>query len=127
MPMISMKATILVPIALVGISLHFLRPLQGWIILDFHKNLLKWHIQWGILLIPRLRARLLIISVFPFFRPSLLWTGALLGMTIGVCFYSLRSLPFLSYNYVFCIHKILGRMDELGHRLRLFFIEFMYK
>ena len=43
MPMISMKATILVPITLVGISLHFLRPLQGWIILDLHKNLLKWY------------------------------------------------------------------------------------
>ena len=53
MPMISMEATILIPIALIGISLHFLWPLQGWIILDLHKNLLKWHVQWGILLIPR--------------------------------------------------------------------------
>ena len=52
MPMISMEATILIPIVLVRISLHFLRPLQGWIILDLHKNLLKCYIQWGILLIP---------------------------------------------------------------------------
>ena len=52
MPMISMEATILIPIVLVRISLHFLRPLQVWIILDLHKNLLKWYIQWGILLIP---------------------------------------------------------------------------
>ena len=49
---VSMEATILTPIALIGISLHFLRPLQGWIVFDLHKNLLKWYIQWGILLIP---------------------------------------------------------------------------
>ena len=84
-------------------------------------------IQWGILLIPRWRARLLIISVFHFFRPSLLWTRALLGMMTEVSFYSFRSLPLLSYNRVFCIHEILSRMDELSHRLRLFFIEFVYK
>ena len=53
MLMVSMEATILIPIALVGISFHFLQPLQGKIILDLHKDLLKWHIQWGILLISR--------------------------------------------------------------------------
>ena len=51
MTMIPTKATILVPIALIGISLHFLQPLQGRIILDLHKDLLKWHVQRGILLI----------------------------------------------------------------------------
>ena len=122
-PMISMKATILVSITLVGISLHFLWPLQRWIILDLHKNLLKWNIQWGILLVPCWRARLLIISVFPFFRLSLFWTRALLKMSIGVCFYSLRSLSLLSYDRVFCIHKILGWMDEFNHGLRLLLIK----
>ena len=34
---------------------------------------------------------------------------------------------FLSYDHVFCIHKILGQMDEFDHGLRLFFIEFMYE
>ena len=47
MTMIPMEATILVPIALIGISLHFLRPLQGRIILDLHKDLLKWDVQRG--------------------------------------------------------------------------------
>ena len=47
MTMIPMEAIILVPIVLIGISLHFLRPLQGKIILDLHKDLLKWHVQRG--------------------------------------------------------------------------------
>ena len=125
MPMVSMEATILIPIALVGISLHFLWLLQGWIILDLHKNLLKQHIQRSVLLIPCWRARLLIISLFLILRPSLLWTRALLRMTTGVSFYSFRSLPLLSYNDIFCIHEILSRMDKLSHGLRLFFIEFV--
>ena len=50
--MVSMKAAILVPIAFVGISLHFLWTLQGRIILDLHENLLKGHVQWCVLLIP---------------------------------------------------------------------------
>ena len=36
--MVSVKATILVPIALIGISLHFFRPLQGRIVLDLHSS-----------------------------------------------------------------------------------------
>ena len=71
-PMVSMEAAILVPIALVGISPHFLRPLQWRIILDLHKNLLKGHVQWRVLLIPCRRACLLVISVLLIFRSSLL-------------------------------------------------------
>ena len=59
----------------------------------------------GILLVPCWRVWLLIISVFPFFRPSLLWTRALLEMVTGVCLYSLRSLPFLSNDRVFAFIK----------------------
>ena len=51
-PIVSMEAKILVPIALVRISLHFLWPFQGRIIVDLHKDLLEWHVQWRILLIP---------------------------------------------------------------------------
>ena len=40
-PMVSVEAAILVPIALAGISLHFLRSLQGRIVLDLHENLFK--------------------------------------------------------------------------------------
>ena len=43
MPMVSVEAAILVPIALVGISLYFLQSLQGRIVLDLHENLFKWH------------------------------------------------------------------------------------
>ena len=45
MPVISMEAAILILIALVVISFHFFWPLQGWIILDLHKHLIKWNIQ----------------------------------------------------------------------------------
>ena len=41
MPMVSMETTILVPIALIGISLHFLWPLQRRLVLNLHENLLK--------------------------------------------------------------------------------------
>ena len=41
MSMVSVEATILAPIALIKISLHFFRPLHGRIILDLHKNLFK--------------------------------------------------------------------------------------
>ena len=44
MPVISMEAAILILIALVGISLHLLWPLQGWVILDLHKDLIKWNV-----------------------------------------------------------------------------------
>ena len=44
-PMVSIETTIHVPIALVGISFHFLRLLQGMIILNLHENLLKGHVQ----------------------------------------------------------------------------------
>ena len=50
MLMISMETAILVLIALVGISLHLLWPLQGWVILDLHKHLIKWSIQGRIML-----------------------------------------------------------------------------
>ena len=49
-PMVFVEATILIPVALIGISLHFFQPLQGRIILDLHKNLFKWHVQGRILL-----------------------------------------------------------------------------
>ena len=42
---ISMEAAILVLIALVRISFHLLWPLQGWIVLDLHKHLIKRNIQ----------------------------------------------------------------------------------
>ena len=50
MPMVSMEVAILVPIALIGISLHFSQPLQGRIILDLHKHLFKRHVQRRVLL-----------------------------------------------------------------------------
>ena len=45
MPVISMEAAIFVLIMLVRISLHLLWSLQGWILLDLHKHLIKWNIQ----------------------------------------------------------------------------------
>ena len=106
-PIVSMEAAILVPIALVGVSLHFLRPFQGRIVLDLHKDLLEWHVQWRVLLTPCWTS-LLAILVFFIVRLSLFWTRALLKMAHGVCFHSLSSLPLLSYDRVFCIHKVLG-------------------
>jgi len=64
MPMVSVKVTILVPIVLIGIFLHFFLPFQGRIILDLHKNLFERHVQGRILLTPYRRACLLVISVF---------------------------------------------------------------
>ena len=52
MSMVSMEAAILVPIALIGIFLHFFRPLQRKIILDLHKHLFKRHVQRRVLLTP---------------------------------------------------------------------------
>ena len=68
LPMVSMEAAILVPIALVEISLHFLRPLQGRIILDLHENLLKGHVQWRVLLIPAERPTFLLLGLMPLNR-----------------------------------------------------------
>ena len=76
MPMVSMKMKILILVTFVRISLHFLRPLQRRIILDLHKNLLKWHVQWSVLLIPSERACLLAISILCIFHPSLFWMRA---------------------------------------------------
>ena len=52
MPVISMKAAILVLIVLIRISLHLLKPLQGWVILDLHKHLIKWNVQGYVVLTP---------------------------------------------------------------------------
>ena len=69
-PMVSMEAAILVPIALVGISPHFLQSLQGRIILDLHENLLKGHVQWRVLLILCQKAAFLLSRSFlSFIRP----------------------------------------------------------
>ena len=46
-------------------------------------------------------------------------------MTGNVSFPSFGSLSFLGYDCVFCIHEILGRMDEFSHGLRLLLIELM--
>ena len=43
----------------------------------------------------------------------------------GVGFHPLSSLLLLSYNCVLCIHKVLGRMDEFSHGLRLLLIKLM--
>ena len=127
MPMVSMEATILVSIALVGVSLHFLRPLQERIVLDLHENLLERRIQWCVLLISCWRACLFVNSVFLIFHPSLLWMRSLLRVASEVCLRSLNSLSFLGYDRVFCIHKVLGWMDEFSHRLRLFLIKLVDK
>ena len=108
MPMVSVEVVILVPIVFVGISLHFFWPLQGRIILDLHKHLFKWHVQGCVLLTPCRRACLLVVSIFLFSRSCFLWTKTLLRMVWEICFHSLNSLPFLSYNCVFCIHEVLG-------------------
>ena len=125
MPMVSVEVVILVPIVFVGISLHFFRPLQGRIILDLHKHLFKWHVQGCVLLIPCRKACLLVVSIFLFSRSCFLWTKTLLRMVWEICFHSLNSLPFLSYNCVFCIHEVLGRIDEFNHGLRLLLIKLM--
>ena len=122
MPMVPVEAAILVPIALVGISLHFLQLLQRRIVLDLHKNMFKWHVQGRVLLIPY-RQACLVVSIFLFSRPSLLWTRTLFRMTRTISFHSLSFFPFFGYNRVFCIHKILGQMDEFDHGLRLFLIK----
>ena len=86
MPMVFVEVVILVPIALVGISLHFFRLLQGRIILDLHENLFKQHVQGRVLLTSCQRARLLVISIFLLSRSCLLWSRTLLsrdGPTVG--------------------------------------------
>ena len=117
------EAAILVPITFVRISLHFLQPLQGRIVLDLHENFLKRHVQRRVLSTPSWRACLLTVSVFLLSRPSLLWTRTLFRVAREICFYSLNSLPLLGYNCVFCIHEVLGRMDEFSHGLRLFLVK----
>ena len=52
MHVISMEAVIFVLIALIGVSLHLLWPFQGWVILDWHKYLIKWSIQGCVVLAP---------------------------------------------------------------------------
>ena len=44
MPMVPMEATLFILIALIRISFHLLWPLQGRIVLDLHKHLIKWGI-----------------------------------------------------------------------------------
>ena len=50
--MIPMEVAIFVFIVLVGISLHLLLPLQGEVIFDLHKYLIKWSIQGCVVLAP---------------------------------------------------------------------------
>ena len=107
MPMVPVEAAILVPIALVGISLYFLWPLQRRIVLDLYKNLFIRHVQGRILLIPYRRA-CLVVLVFLFSRLSLLWTRTLFRMTQTISFHSLSPFPLLGYNRIFYILKILG-------------------
>ena len=52
MTVTSMEAVILILIELIEISLHLLRPLQGWVILDLHKHLIKWNVQGRVVLTP---------------------------------------------------------------------------
>ena len=118
-------AAILIPIVLIGISFHFFQPLQKWIILDLHKHLFKWHVQGCILLTPCWRTCLLVVSIFLLSHPGLLWTRTLLRMAREIYFHSLGSLPLLSYDFVLCIHEVLGRMDEFSHGLRLLLIKLM--
>ena len=61
----------------------------------------------------------------PLYLPSVPFLDEGLGVACGVCFHSLSSLPLLGYNRVFCIHKVLGRMDEFNHGLKLFLIKLM--
>ena len=44
MPMVLVKATIFILIALIRISFHLLWPLQGRIILDLYEYLIEWGI-----------------------------------------------------------------------------------
>ena len=50
MSVVSVEAAILIRITLVRIFLHLLCPLQGLIILDLHKHLIKWNIQGRVML-----------------------------------------------------------------------------
>ena len=47
----------------------------------------------------------------------------LLRMAWEMCFHSLGSLRLLSYDCVFCIHEVLGRMDKFSHGLRLLLVK----
>ena len=108
MPMVSVEVAILVPITIVGISLHFLQPLQIRIVLDLHKHFFKRHVQGHVLLTPCRRACLLVVLIFLLSRSCLLWMRTLLRMAREVYFHLLSSLSLLSYNCIFCIHEVLG-------------------
>ena len=109
MPMISMEVTILVLITLARISFHLLWPLQGWIILDLHKHLIKWNIQGRVMqILSRRRTCLPVVSILLLSRLGILWTRALFRMIWELRFHSLCSLPFLGNDRIFCIHEILG-------------------
>ena len=114
-----------IPITLVGISFHFLWPLQIRIVLDLHKHLFKQHVQGRVLLTPCWKACLLVVSIFLLSRPCLLWMRTLLKMAWEIYFHTLNSLPLLSYNCIFCIHEVLCWMDKFSHGLRLLLIKLM--
>ena len=107
---------------LLGFPFNLLWPFQGRIVLDLHEYLIEWGIQGRIILIPCWGACLSTIPVFLIFRLSLLWTRTLFRVTCRIGFHPLSSLPLFGYNCVFCIHEVLGRMDEFGHGLRLLLI-----
>ena len=86
-----------------GSSLIFIRTCSSGI---FH-GVYCWFRAEGSTFLP---SRSFLSSIRPFFGR-------------GVCFHSLSSLPLLGYDRVFCIHKVLGRMDEFSHGLRLFLIK----
>ena len=109
MPMISMEMAIFVFIALIKISLHLLWPLQGGVILDLHKYLIKWSIQGHVVLTPSYRQTYLpIVSILLLSCLSLLWMRTLFRMTWEICFHFLGFLPLFGYDCIFCIHKVLG-------------------
>ena len=73
MLMIPMEVAIFVFIVPVGISLHLLLPLQGEVIFDLHKYLIKWSIQGCVVLAPSWRrTRFPVVSILLFSCSGLL-------------------------------------------------------
>ena len=127
MPVISMEVAIFVLIVLIR-TLHLLWPLQGWVILDLHQHLIKWNIQGCVMLTSSWRRTCLpVVSILLLSRLGILWTRALFRMIWELRFHSLWSLPLLGNDRIFCIHEILGWIDEFNHGPWFLIIELVDK
>ena len=124
MPVVFIEAAILILIAFIRISLHLLWPLQGWVIIDLHKHLIKWNVQGCVMQTSSWRWTYLpVVSILLFSYSGLLWTKALFKMAWELCFHLLCSLPLLGNDRIFYIHEALGWVNEFNHSLWFLIIE----